>query len=257
MMLALIGKDINYSLSRQIHNLITKVNRLSNNYSIKDLDENSFDEFFKNREFLKYQGLNITIPYKEAVLSRLDLIVGIANEVKAVNTINIKDDLLIGYNTDYCAFKDIVAKETFLSKKVYILGTGGAAKVCYKVFLEMGFNVVVVTRNKERKMPFKKVINYEKFFKVKKIDTLVNATPIGNINNPGLLINKETQKLNFVIDLNYNPLKTELMENAERSINGLEMLILQAIYAQEIWLGRELKKDQETIDFIKEGIIYE
>lgn len=253
-MMFLIGRDISYTLSNKIHNLIGKINKLDINYTIMDINEIEFVNFFKNKEYLKYKGFNITIPYKEDVIKYLDIVVDVVDKVGAVNTVKIKDELLIGYNTDYYAFKKIIGKEKFNEKKVYLLGTGGAAKVCYQVFKEMNFEVIVVTRNIDRVLPFEKVITYEDFHHIKDVKTLINATPIGNINNPGLLVKADYQSLDLVIDLNYRPKETELMKLAKRSVNGLEMLILQAIYANEIWFERELKKDEQTVKLMIEEI---
>lgn len=253
-MFALIGNRINYTLSNKIHNLIWKINDINNNYIIKDFDKEKFEEFFIKGEVLDYEGFNITIPYKEDVIKYLDFLVDEALELKVVNTVKVSGYKLTGYNTDYLAFKEIVDRSVFSNKEVYILGTGGAAKICYKVFSELGFGIIVVSRDPKRELNFKKVISYETFRKVKKVSTLVNATPIGNINNPDVSLINANQEIDFVIDLNYSPLNTKVMKMGKRSINGLEMLILQAIFANEIWFDLKLKKDEKTIKLIKEEI---
>ncbi len=254
---ALVGKGISYTMSNKIHKLIGEINNFNIEYSIKDFDEGSFEDFFNKESYLTYNGLNITTPFKEKAFDYMHLIDENVRLLKVVNTIKVDDNFLIGYNTDYLAFKEMVKEIDFENKEVYILGTGGAAKVCYQVFKEMKFKITVVSRSIKRKKPFKKIISYEKLNKLKNISTIVNATPVGNLNNKGCLVDSNDKNIDLVIDLNYNPKQTELMRLAKRSYNGLKMLILQAIYAEEIWLDRELKRDELTIKLIEESLDYE
>lgn len=255
MKLGLIGKNISYSLSPKLHKIISELNGINLTYEIIDINSDKLEELILKGSKLGYSGFNITVPYKEEVIKYLDNLKGVASQAKAVNTISYNDGIS-GYNTDYEGFIKWTVKHEFTSNKVYILGSGGASKIVYKVFYEKGFEVIVVSRDKgSGKYP--KMISYEEFKEIKTIDTLVNTTPIGSLSNDGCPILNSTQKINLVLDLIYNPRKTILMSKALRSDNGLEMLIYQAIASLEIWSGKSLKKDDKTIQYIKEVLMYE
>lgn len=229
----LIGESLSHSKSKEIHELLGYYP-----YNLRDIKTNELDEFFKMR---KFKGINVTIPYKEVSMSYLDEIDDLAKEIGAVNTIVNRDGRLIGYNTDYLGF-DYSLKFYGIDlkdKKVLILGSGGASKMLQRLVMDKGAKeFVVISRSTED--------NYETIEKFADFEVIINATPLGMYPN-----NMESKvdlakfnKLDFVIDLIYNPLKTKLILDAEKlnikTMSGLMMLVAQAFFACQLFLNKKL-----------------
>lgn len=243
----LIGESLSHSKSKEIHELLGYYP-----YNLRDIKTNELDEFFKLR---KFKGINVTIPYKEVSMSYLDETDELAKEIGAVNTIVNRDGRLIGYNTDYLGFDyslnfyGIDLKE----KKVLILGSGGASKMLQKLVMDKGAKeFVVISRSTED--------NYETIEKFADFQVIINATPLGMYPN-----NMESKvdlakfnKLDFVIDLIYNPLKTMLILDAEKlnikTMSGLMMLVAQAFFACQLFLNKKL--DESIIIKIYKKLIF-
>lgn len=255
----LIGSQINYSLSPKLHELIKVTLKLNFSYQILDIKETQLKDYINKLKDKTYNGYNVTIPYKETIIKYLDQLTPAAKHIGAVNTIYYKDGKVIGDNTDYIGFDYLLVKSEVLNdtlKTVYILGSGGAAKACYYALLKRNITPVIVSLNKVEKH-FPNYISYEEFYKTKEIDLLINATPVGNINLPGSPIKKTNQIIKTVIDLTYNPLQTTLMSYAQKSLNGLDMLIVQALESQQRWHNFKLKINSQIIDKIKGGLLDE
>lgn len=182
------------------------------------------------------KGLNITIPYKEAVLPFLDQLSPAASAIGAVNTIEFKNGLRIGHNTDYIGFSASISKHKF--KKALILGTGGAAKAVAYALEKVDVDYAYVSRGDEADY------SYDKLNKVilNACDLIVNCTPLGtapNINDYPPLPYELLGKQHFLYDLTYNPAETCFMRYGKArgcSVkNGLEMLQGQAEKSWEIW----------------------
>lgn len=229
----LIGESLSHSKSKEIHELLGYYP-----YNLRDIKTNELDEFFKLR---KFKGINVTIPCKEVSMSYLDETDELAKEIGAVNTIVNRDGRLIGYNTDYLGFDyslnfyGIDLKD----KKVLILGSGGASKMLQKLVMDKGAKeFVVISRSTEN--------NYESIEKFADFEVIINATPLGMYpNNMESEVDLEKfNKLDAVIDLIYNPLKTKLILDAEKlnikTMSGLMMLVAQAFFACELFLDKKI-----------------
>lgn len=261
----LIGKNISYSLSPKLHNLIAYHSNFQITYDIIDIDENELKVYLNKIKDGIYNGYNVTIPYKEVVVGYLDEITNKAKSIGSVNTIYVKDNKLIGDNTDYDGFNKLLINNKVLKEdinSIYILGTGGAAKTVFYVLKEQGYKPVNVTRDVNVKGVFDELISYEDFTKIKEIDLLINCTPVGTYPNYVSPIKEADQVFNIIIDLIYNPLETKLMKQGKRSINGLDMLIYQAVEAEKIFnvdngYSYQIKEDEEVIKSIKEALVNE
>jgi len=186
-------------------------------------------------------GLNVTIPYKEQILPYLDGISETAAEIGAVNTISIRDGKLYGDNTDVYGFEVSLTK--LLGNEpcggALVFGTGGAAKaVCY-ILRKKNIPYRLVSRSAEKGDLTYSDIDRET---LKKYALLVNTTPLGmypNIDAAPDLPYEQLTKANKLYDLLYNPEKTLFLKHGIvkgcRTINGLDMLILQAEKSWEIW----------------------
>ena len=232
----LIAKKLSHSFSKPIHNELADYS-----YEYKELTENEVGEFLRKKEF---DGLNVTIPYKQTVMEFMDEISPEAQRIGAVNTVLNKNGKLIGYNTDYYGFlhqiKDSGAD--IIGKDAVILGTGGAAKTVVCVLSDMGARSVRTVTSVEIKAGDLK--NYHN------AQIIVNATPVGmypETDNSPIDIN-DFKKCEAVLDLIYNPSKTRLILQSEKkgikTANGLGMLVAQAKKACEIFTGKKIRDSE-------------
>lgn len=235
MKLGLIGSQIQHSLSKKLHHAIGAYFDLPISYEIIDISEDMIIDYMSKLRNNEYQGFNITTPYKEVILSYLDEQSLEVKAIQACNTVKLVDGKIVGYNTDYDGFLYTLKNHNISPTKAYILGSGGASKVCYKVLKDLGFEVYVVSRNKEKDAFFETVISYDAFYQIRHIPLLINATPIGSDSFKGSPIVDKNQTFEVIIDLIYNPKTTELMSKSNYAINGIEMLFYQAIKAEEWW----------------------
>jgi shikimate dehydrogenase len=238
----LIGKSLNHSFSKiyfekKFENLGLK------NYNYYLIEINSLNDF-KNKIslFKNLKGLNVTIPYKEAIIPFLDELNETAKEIGAVNCIKIIDNRLIGYNTDVYGFAQSI--KPFLDtnhQRALILGNGGAAKAVEYALKKIGIEVYFVSSKikKTKNTFFYNEIN-ELVFNA--FHLIINTSPLGmhpkENESPNLPYHLFTPN-HLAFDLIYNPEQTLFLEQAKKygalTINGLSMLQLQAEKSWDIW----------------------
>lgn len=254
---ALIGKHIEYSKSPLIHQHMAKRLGIEMTYDLLDVEEDELSKLVKKLRNGTYHGFNITIPYKQKMMGFVDQLTPKAARIKAVNTLYMKGGKVIGDNTDYDGFLGLIAKHKIdvKDKNVYILGTGGAAKAAYVVLSDLGAKVTVVTRHLVDLDPlYQRVISYQ-MINPKDVDIYVNATPIGTTPKVSeSVLDKHQVDRQIIIDLIYQPEKTELMSYSRESYNGLTMLIIQALKSEEIWFERKIDVTDALIKELKEVI---
>lgn len=237
----LIGRQIGHSFSRNYFTERFKKDELPHydyvNFDLADVSE--FPEIIRKNPNLA--GLNVTIPYKEAIIPYLNKLSKKAAQIGAVNTIRFaKSGNLKGYNTDYHGFKKSL--KPLLQphhQKALILGTGGASKAVAFALEELGVLYTFVSRE-----PIGNTIDYDRV-NATTLDNhqiIINCTPLGmspNIENcPPLPYEYFTPK-HIAYDLIYNPEETLFLQKAKAQgatiKNGYEMLVLQAEKAWKIW----------------------
>lgn len=175
----------------------------------------------------------------------------------AINTIYIKDDKVIGDNTDYDGFLGLLNLNNIdmQSKSVFILGTGGAAKACFHVLNDQHANVKYVTRDILKVN--NDTITYQDLYRVK-ADFIIQATPVGTYPNVDeSILDKNYVKDKFVIDLVYRPQKTQILKDSKAGINGVDMLIIQAIKSLSLWTDKEILVTKELRQKLKEVVLDE
>lgn len=224
-----IGKSLPHTLSPEIHRAFGR-----EKYDVKELfDECALADFVKRRE---YDGFNVTIPYKQAVIPLIDELSESASEIGAVNTVVLEGEILKGYNTDADGMKYALARAgiSLCDKNVLILGSGGTAKTAkYLCKTEGAKTVNIVSRTGE--------INYENCYSLKDTQVIINATPVGMMphayEKPIQL--KKFKLLEGVFDCIYNPLETMLIKEARslkvKCANGLIMLVEQGRIAHNLF----------------------
>ena len=243
----LIGEKLTHSASPFIHEEIYKLVYNKNvEYGLLEIKKTDIHSTLKRCQEERVKGLNVTIPYKSDAMEYMDEISREAKKIGAINTIQFKNGIRQGYNTDYYGFGMMCDSNYvhFNNKKVAILGTGGAAKAVFHYVKDNGGDITVVTRKhkSDQKLIYgKQVITYDQLEKDSEFDIIINTTPVGMYPNVGVspISEKIVENSKVIIDLIYNPLETELLRYAikhnKQAIDGLYMLVAQAIKAQEIW----------------------
>ena len=231
----LIGEKLPHSFSKEIHEKLAGYD-----YQLKELTPAQLPGFLQKREF---KGINVTIPYKQAVIPYLDEMDEKAKAIGAVNTIVNRDGRLYGYNTDYDGMVALIrhAGLSLEGKTVLILGTGGTSKTAMAVARDLGAaSVQRVSRSGKDG-----AITYEEAQRLP-VQILINTTPSGMYPNPdGQPMDlSRFGWLEGVLDAVYNPLRTRLVlqarDNRAHAQSGLYMLVAQAAVACELFLGKQL-----------------
>jgi shikimate dehydrogenase len=250
----LIGEKLSHSYSPIIHNEILKRINIDGEYVLFEVERGRLKEKINELKY-KVKGLNVTIPYKVEVVEFLDEVSEEAKKIGAINTIDFKDNLLVGYNTDYYGFKAMldVFNIDIKNKGAVVLGSGGASKAVIHSLLDNGIGeVVLVSRDKIRvEVRFKgiKCIDYSELKHLRNYDYIINCTPVGMYPNIDFSpVDKDIlQNYSVAIDLIYNPTKTLFLKKAEeigiKAVNGLYMLVAQAVKSEEIWNGVNIDKE--------------
>jgi len=231
----LIGKSLSHSFSERYFNKKFYKEEITNaeylNFEINDISE--FTDLIKTQ---KLSGLNITIPYKESIIPFLDELSEDAKSIGAVNTIQFKDNRLIGHNTDIIGFRESILPILGGRKSALILGDGGAAKAIKLGLRQLNISFRIVTRESS--------FNYSDI-STQDIDCdeiIINTTPLGMYPDtesyPKIPYEKLTEK-HLLFDLIYNPseslfLKYGRAKNSQIK-NGLKMLQIQAEASWSIW----------------------
>lgn len=257
-LVVLLGHPLGHTFSPRIHNLAFKILGLDYVYTAFPIEPDKFG--YLDLKNLPIIGGNVTIPYKERVIAKLDIISESSGHIGAVNTFYKENGILKGDNTDYYGFmKSLEGFENyFVNKEVLLLGTGGSSKaVLYALSQLKVKKVCVVSRELETANTFinskmeqglnleYQAFNFETltlYSQLKNISMVINTTPVGMKDSNSPLNESTLNELKddvLVYDLIYNPLKTELLKQSEskgfKIKNGLEMLVYQAEKAFEHW----------------------
>ena len=246
----LIGEKLSHSWSAEIHEKLG-----SFPYQLHELSASELKDFLKDQS---WRGLNVTIPYKKNACALADSVSEDAQAIGAANTL-VKDvnGLIAADNTDVYGFEYLVKslKVSLNQKKAIVLGAfGGAGQAVCHALKKGGAYVVGVSRNPQVSSSFVDcAITYDQLQSHYDADLLVNATPVGMSPHAGIspLAKEELAaftSLQCVIDLIYNPLRSQLLLDAESlgilNANGLKMLVAQAAKASSLFLSQEASGSQ-------------
>ncbi len=257
----LIGCPIGHSKSPAMHNLAFKHLGINAVYLCFEVKPEQLKYVTKAMKALNIVGLNVTVPYKEAIINYLDEITEIAKKVGAVNTIFRRGAKLIGTNTDIEGFiRDLRDSCRFSAKNkvVLVIGAGGASKaVCFgladagarQIFIldidkRKSFSLARKLKRNYQGLQVKAIEHNEVPVISEAVDLLVNATPVGmKKNDPRLIDLTLFSKKLLVYDLIYNPPMTDLLLQAKscgiRYANGAGMLLRQATIAFKHWTKQD------------------
>lgn len=241
----LLGAKLAHSYSPEIHAHLGDYT-----YLLHEKNPEEIGDFLKNRDFT---GLNVTVPYKKTVIPYCSALSPAAEKLGAVNTIIRKPDgTLWGHNTDYFGFEAMLKRSgvSVAGKKVLVLGSGGASNTAIAVLKHKCAHVVVISRTGEN--------NYENLLLHRDAAVIVNTTPVGMYPNNGAtpLSLDIFPNLEGVLDLIYNPARTQLLIDAEQqglvTLNGLYMLVAQAKESAEYFTDQTF--DDSIIDSIHNSL---
>ncbi|MBR5922339.1 MAG: shikimate dehydrogenase, partial [Clostridia bacterium] len=218
MLYGLIGEKLSHSFSKEIHGRLADYD-----YTLTEIEPQKLETFFTERDFC---GLNVTVPYKTEVIKFLDEIDTAAAQIGAVNTVVNRGGKLYGYNTDAEGLTALIKKNgiEISGKKVLILGSGGTSKTALYVANSMGAKSVIRVSRAEKEG----FITYgEALSSQNDADVIINTTPCGMFPSAGDTPIDLTffSRLNAVVDVIYNPLKTRLVIEAQtrgiKAVGGL------------------------------------
>ena len=241
----LIGEKLGHSFSPAIHGKLADYD-----YRLFELKPEELEDFLLHGEF---HGLNVTIPYKKAVIPYCKDLTPQARAIGSVNTIiRQSDGSLLGHNTDYDGFLYQLrrAGEEVRGKKALVLGSGGASLTVRAVLRELGAGEIVTS---SRTGPD----NSQNLNRHSDARIIVNTTPVGMYPHTGLspVDLSLFPRCEGVYDLIYNPARTQLLLDAEkrniRNSNGLGMLVAQAKAAAERFLDSSIP-DQRVGEIVRE-----
>lgn len=240
----LIGEHLPHSYSKIIHELLGEYT-----YDLHPLAPEELDGFMCRRAF---DAINVTIPYKQAVIPYLDYVDPQAQAIGAVNTVVNRQGKLWGYNTDFYGLQELITATAgpLEGKHVMILGTGGTGLTACAVAKAMGAKqITVVSRH-----PEKDQVDYPTAQKDGSVQILINTTPVGMYpqSNACPIDLEEMTGLEAVVDAVYNPLRTKLICRAQekglKAQGGLYMLVAQALEAYRHFTGKTAPNSaQQTI----------
>ena len=256
-----IGNPIDHSLSPKLHNYWIKKNNIDAIYEKQKLDESDLKNYIFQIKEKKIHGINVTVPFKKSVIPFLDELTVEAKETQSVNTIYLKDNKILGHNTDIGGFVSSIYKSNIdlTNKEVLILGAGGVVPSIIYALTKMNVSKITLSnRTKEKAENLKNVfkeINIIEWGELSNFDMIINATSLGlkkedNLNFDFSLINKNK----YFYDVIYNPIETNFLKIGKNlgniTINGKLMFLYQAFLAFNIWHNVKPNVDEEVLKLL-------
>jgi len=256
-----IGNPIEHSLSPRLHNYWIKNNGIDAIYEKTKLDENELENIVLQIKQKKIYGANITVPFKKAIIPFLDELTTEADSTQSVNTLFLKDNKVIGHNTDIIGFETSIKKSKFniLNKEVLILGAGGVVPSIIFALNKMKVSKIIISnRTREKAENLKKLFKNIKIIdwgEVPNSDMIINATSIGLKKEDHIILDFSlTSKNSLFYDVIYNPKETNFLKTGKKmgnmTLNGKLMFIYQALSAFNIWHGIEPNINEDVIKLL-------
>lgn len=252
MKLGLLGHHISYSLSPKIFESISQTLNEPITYDLYDVEVHKIEHVIEKLRTGELLGLNVTKPYKEVIMKYCEELVGDAKTIGSVNTLFYDEDKVKGYNTDVFGFQKLLFTQP-INKNIplYVFGNGGAAKAVVHILNKFHLTFMVVKRKRSRRP----IIHHQEIFYEDVSEgpgMIIQTTSVGINNDDQLLVNENIVEGKTVIDLIYHHQETIHMKLADKKMNGLVMLIFQALKSYDIWTTKDLTQHEDVIKNIKE-----
>ena len=256
-----IGNPIEHSLSPKLHNFWIKVNNLNAIYEKKKINENELAGLILEIKKKNIHGINVTVPFKKAVIPYLDKLTFESENTQSVNTIHLEDNKLIGHNTDIEGFERSIKdlKLDLMNKKALILGAGGVVPSIIFALNKMKVSEVIISnRTKSKAESLKdlfKNIKIVEWGEIPEFDIIINATSVGLKSEDKMNLDiSNVGKNKFFYDVIYKPSETNFLKTGKklgnRTENGKMMFIYQALGAFKMWHGIQPKINTEVIKIL-------
>ena len=256
-----IGNPIEHSLSPKLHNYWLNQNKIEATYDKKLINKNDLEGICDEIKKGNINGLNVTVPFKKEIIPFLDQLSKEAEETQSVNTVYMKNNKIIGHNTDIEGFELNIKKTKFNAsgKKIFIIGAGGVVPSLIFALKRMkASNITISNRTKQNAENLKnlfKDLTIVDWGIVPDFDMVINATSIGLKKDDLIDIDfSKTDKNKFFYDVIYNPNSTRFLSNAKKLgheiENGKMMFIYQACAAFEKWHNIRPQIDTKTIELV-------
>ncbi len=255
-----IGNPIDHSLSPKLHNHWFTKNNIKAVYDRKKINEGDLRSIISQVKEKKINGINVTVPFKKAVIPYLDQLSPEAKQTQSVNTIILSNDNLVGHNTDIAGFTRAIEGLNFniKGKKIFILGAGGVVPSIIFALKKMNVSQIIVSNRTKKKAEDLKSqfhsLEIVDWGDIRDFDVIINATSLG--------LNEETINLDFSKSINdklfydviYNPTETKFLKEAKKlgnkTENGKLMFVYQAFEAFKIWHGIEPQINNEVLEIL-------
>ena len=256
-----IGNPIEHSFSPKLHNHWHKEYNINATYDKKKINEKDLQYIISEIKKKKINGINVTVPFKKAVIPYLDKLSSEAKQTQSVNTIFLMNDNLVGHNTDINGFKKAIQNLNFniKDKKIFILGAGGVVPSIIFSLIRMNVSEIIIsnrTRQKadDLKSHFKN-LNVIDWGSIPNFDVIINATSLGLKNEVINLNFSQVGEKKLFYDVIYNPSLTSFLKEGKKlgnlCENGKLMFIYQAADTFKLWHGIEPKINIETIKLLE------
>ena len=256
-----IGNPIEHSLSPKLHNFWIKVNNLDAIYEKKKINENILTDLILEIKKKNIHGINVTVPFKKAVIPYLDKLTFESESTQSVNTIHLEDDKLVGHNTDIEGFERSIQdlKLNLINKKALVLGAGGVVPSIIFALNKMKVSEVIISnRTKSKAESLKdlfKNIRIVEWGEIPEFDIIINATSVGLKNEDKINLDiSKVGKNKFFYDVIYKPSETNFLKTGKklgnRTENGKMMFIYQAQGAFKTWHGIQPEINPEVIKIL-------
>ena len=256
-----IGNPIDHSLSPKLHNFWIKENQIDAIYDKTKLSLDQLEDLILEVKEKRIDGINITVPFKNMVIPYLDQLSIEAEKTKSVNTIYLKDEKVIGHNTDIDGFEKAINKINFKmnDKKIFILGAGGVVPSILYALTKMGAtNISISNRTKDKAEMVKDVfknLNIVDWGEIPEFDVIINATSLGLNKDDKIELDFSSVGNNKLFyDVIYNPSETNFLKIGKKLRNKCEngklMFIYQAFSAFKLWHDVEPMINDETIKLL-------
>jgi shikimate dehydrogenase len=256
-----IGNPIEHSLSPKLHNYWIKSNNLKAVYDKIKLDLSELENLIKEVRGNKINGINVTVPFKNSVIPFLDKLSNEAEKTQSVNTIYLRDGMVIGHNTDIEGFRLAIkhANYDIVGKKILILGAGGVSPSIIVALSHMGAKKIFLSNRTQSKAEnLKKTFNEIEVVKwgtMPDFDMIINATSLGLKDDENIPLDySKISTKKFFYDVIYNPSETNFLriakKNGNKIENGKKMFIYQAQASFKIWNSLEPRVDDKVMEFL-------
>lgn len=253
----LFGEKLGHSFSPKIFQKLFELYNIDGAYNLFEIKRENFKNAVSSAKTLNVKGVTVTIPYKEEVMKQIDVLDEKVTEIGACNCVHFKDDKTYGYNTDYFGYKDGLIRNGIdvSNKEVVVLGDGGASKSVVRVLLDENAKKVTIVSRKNIALNDERVevISYDDLENYGNGYMIVNTTPVGmypNINDK-IVDESILKKFEVCSDVVYNPIDTAFLKDAKENglitVDGLYMLVSQAMCAFKIFTGIEVSDENYEI----------